>query len=150
LRAVLQRVHKAKVEVEGRQISSISKGLLIFVGVENNDSLKEARLLADKIANLRIFSQNNKFSLSVKEVNGEILVVSQFTLLANCRKGRRPSFTKAAPPEVAKELYQQFITQLSNHNIQVEQGIFQAKMAVSLANDGPVTIILDTKEWAKP
>ena len=148
MRAVLQRVHKAKVEVEGRQISSISKGLLIFVGVENNDSLKEARLLADKIANLRIFSQNNKFSLSVKEVGGEILVVSQFTLLANCRKGRRPSFTRAAPPAIAKELYQQFVAQLSSHNIQVEQGIFQAKMAVSLVNDGPVTIILDTKEWA--
>ena len=146
MRAVVQRVSSASVEVNGQDVSSIDRGLLVLLGVANGDTDRDAEWLADKIAGLRIFEDDaGKMNLSAQDTGGAILVVSQFTLLADCRRGRRPSFTDAAPPDEAGRLYQVFVTAARRTGVSVETGVFQAHMAVKLVNDGPVTVILDTK-----
>jgi D-tyrosyl-tRNA(Tyr) deacylase len=144
LKAVIQRVHEAKVEVDGKTVGRIGRGILLFLGVEKGDKERDADWLAEKIGNLRIFEDEaGKMNLSVKEIEGELLAVSQFTLAGNCAKGRRPSFDSAAPPEEANRLYEYFVERLRGLGFRVETGIFQAMMQVSLVNDGPVTFILD-------
>ena len=145
MRAVVQRVKTAKVMVGGEIVGEIGKGLLIFLGVGVQDSSDDAEFLASKIAHLRIFSDSNeKMNLSLLEIGGEALVVSQFTLWGDCRKGRRPSFVRAADPAVANDLYQKFISLLKGKGIQVAAGRFQEMMDVYLVNDGPVTLLLDS------
>lgn len=145
MRAVVQRVKTAKVMVGGGIVGEIGKGLLIFLGVGVQDSSDDAEFLASKIAHLRIFSDSNeKMNLSLLEIGGEALVVSQFTLWGDCRKGRRPSFVRAADPAVANDLYQEFISLLKGKGIQVAAGRFQEMMDVYLVNDGPVTLLLDS------
>jgi D-aminoacyl-tRNA deacylase len=147
MRAVVQRVKGAKVDVEGKKVGEIGQGLLVFLGVGERDSEKDAEYLANKIAHLRIFSdQNGLMNLSIVDTGGALLVVSQFTLWADCIKGRRPSFTRAAAPELAKELYEDFNLNLQKLGLQVATGIFQALMEVHLINDGPVTILLDSEK----
>ncbi len=147
MRAVVQRVKKAEVKVNKKVVGSIDKGVLIFLGVAKEDSEKDCEYLANKIAHLRIFPDDQKpMNKSLIDVGGSALVVSQFTLLGDCRKGRRPSFTEAAEPEKAKELYNKFIEILKGMNIHVETGIFQEMMEVHLINDGPVTMLLDSKK----
>ena len=147
MRAVIQRVTSAGVTVANEQIAIIATGLLILLGIENGDSQASADYLAEKIARLRIFEDNNqKMNLSVLDCNYEVLVVSQFTLLADCHKGRRPGFSAAATPEIAEPLCDYFISQLEQHKIVVKTGKFRTDMAVHLVNDGPVTIILDTNK----
>ncbi|TYB91496.1 MAG: D-tyrosyl-tRNA(Tyr) deacylase [Kosmotoga sp.] len=146
MRAIVQRVNSACVKVDEEVVGSIKKGLLVLLGVEKNDSENDVEWMADKIINLRIFEdENDKLNLSLKDIGGELLAVSQFTLLGDARKGRRPSFTEAAPPEKAQELYRSFI-QKTEKNVTTETGIFQAYMSVSLTNDGPVTILLDSRK----
>jgi D-tyrosyl-tRNA(Tyr) deacylase len=146
VRAIIQRVSCAGVVVDGRTVSEIGRGLLVLVGVGHADTDRKAAWMADKIIGLRIFDDAaGKMNLSVQEVGGSLLVVSQFTLLADCRKGRRPSFTDAAPPEVADRLYQVVVARMREAGVQVETGVFQAHMEVQLVNDGPVTVILDTQ-----
>lgn len=148
--AVLQRVTWAKVEVDGRVVGQIGPGLLALVGVGASDDESHARALADKTAYLRIFpDEQHNINRSVLDVGGSVLVVSQFTLLADCRKGRRPSFIDAAPPDRANALLEHFIVRLREYNLPVATGQFQAMMDVSLCNDGPVTIVLDSREWVK-
>ncbi len=147
MRAVIQRASKASVVVDSRKISQIKQGMLILLGVKKGDTGKEAELLAKKTANLRIFSDvENKMNLSLKDINGQVIVVSQFTLYGNCKKGRRPSFIEAALPEKADSLYQHFVQSLKNENVSVQTGQFQAFMQVEIMNDGPVTFILDSDE----
>jgi len=135
------------VLVGGQEVASIGPGLLVFLGVGREDSLEDARYLAEKIAHLRIFSDaQGKMNLSLKDVGGQALVVSQFTLYGDCRQGRRPSFTQAAPPEQAKELYDLFILFLKEQGIQVATGEFQANMLVRIENQGPVTLLLDSRK----
>ena len=145
--AVLQRVTGASVAVDGKVVGECGHGLMILLGVDNEDTEKDAELLAAKIVKLRIFSdENGKMNLSVTDVGGEILVISQFTLLANYRHGNRPDFLASAPPERANALYEYFVGLIKNFGIKTETGIFGADMKVSLVNDGPVTILLDTAE----
>ena len=147
MRAVLQRVTKSKVTVEGNVSGEIGAGLVVLLGVGANDTEAEVELLANKIATLRIFADGEgKFNLSALDVKAEMLVVSQFTLFADCRKGRRPSFTDAARPEVAVPLYEQFVERLRAIGFKVETGVFQAEMLVEIHNAGPVTIWLDTDD----
>ena len=147
MRAVLQRVASARVEVDGKSVGEIGRGLLILLGVEQGDSADDARYLAEKSAQLRIFEDAaGKMNLSLEDVGGQILAVSQFTLLADCRKGRRPGFSRAALPEPADLLYQQFVALLRDRGLTVATGIFQAEMQVHLANDGPVTLLLDSRK----
>jgi len=147
MRAVIQRVKSAEVSVDGRVSGKIEKGLLLLLGVGKGDSENDVSFLTSKIPELRIFEdESGKFNLSLKEIGGEMLVVSQFTLYADCRKGRRPSFTDAEEPETAKYLYEKFISRLRDRGITVQTGEFQAKMEVHLINDGPVTLILDSKQ----
>ena len=144
MRAVVQRVSKASVRIDGEVISRIGRGLLILLGVSKTDSSKEADHLADKIAHLRIFEDAaGKLNRSLLEVGAEMLVVSQFTLLGDCRKGRRPSFIEAADPARAAALYEHFVRRTRSLGVSVQTGRFQALMAVSLVNDGPVTLILE-------
>lgn len=146
MRIVIQRVKNARVEVAKKVISKVGEGTLIFLGVEKSDSENEVKYLADKILNLRIFAdKDDKMNKSVLDIRGEILVVSQFTLCADCQKGRRPSFIEAAEPKKAEELYLLFIKELKKSGLKVETGKFRAMMDIHLINDGPVTIILDTK-----
>ncbi len=146
MRAVVQRVTSAEVLVDGRITGKIGKGLLVFVGVAKGDGESDLSFLASKIPDLRIFEDDSeKFNLSLKEVRGEILVVSQFTLYGDCRKGRRPSFTEAEEPALARELYERFVLKLKEQNLPVQTGEFQAKMEVRLVNDGPVTLILESR-----
>ena len=141
----MQRVSSARVEVDGEVVGAIDKGLVVLLGVADGDGQREAVWLADKIAGLRIFEDEaGKMNLSVGEVGGSALVVSQFTLLGDCRKGRRPSFTDAAPPEEADHLYQKFVGRVRESGLRVETGVFQARMSVHLTNDGPVTLLLET------
>jgi len=145
VRAVIQRVSSASVAADGRTVGEIGAGLLVLLGVAQGDTEREAAWVADKIANLRIFEDDGgKMNLSVQEIGGAVLVVSQFTLLADCRKGRRPSFIGAAPPEEADRLYRMVAERLREAGLPVETGLFQARMQVSLVNDGPVTIVLET------
>lgn len=146
MKAVLQRVERASVEVDGHAAGAIGAGLLVLLGVAKGDSSAHADYLADKILNLRIFSdEDGKMNLSVIDKGGGILVVSQFTLYGDCRKGRRPSFDEAAPPELARPLYEYFVERLRGGGLRVETGVFQASMKVSLVNDGPVTLLLESK-----
>jgi D-aminoacyl-tRNA deacylase len=147
LKALLQRVTRASVSVAGEKVGSIRAGLVILVGVAGDDEEADAGYLADRVLNLRIFSDEaGKFNLSVLDVTGELLLVSQFTLLASTRKGRRPSFDKAAPPAKAAALLDKVMQQLRQSGLQVETGRFQQHMVVEIHNDGPVTIMLDSKE----
>ncbi|MCK4536206.1 MAG: D-tyrosyl-tRNA(Tyr) deacylase [Desulfuromonadales bacterium] len=147
MKAVLQRVTSASVTVEGQVVGQIGPGLLVLLGVEQGDDEKDLAFVADKTAQLRIFADaEGKMNLSVKDVGGEVLVVSQFTLLGDCRKGRRPGFTKAAPPELADSYYQQFVDRLRRTGLEVATGTFQAYMQVQLTNDGPVTMLLDSRK----
>jgi D-tyrosyl-tRNA(Tyr) deacylase len=147
LKVVLQRVREGSVEVEGKIVGQIGKGMVLLVGATVGDGEKEVVYLADKCANLRIFEDaQGKMNLSVLEVGGEILVISQFTLYGDTKKGRRPSFTEAMEPKEAEKLYLMFIDYLKEKGLRVEQGIFGAKMLVKIFNDGPVTFILDSKE----
>lgn len=147
MKAVVQRVKSAKVLVDGRVVGKIDKGLLVFLGIARDDEESDLAFLASKIPDLRIFADTSeKFNLSLKEVGGEILVVSQFTLYGDCRKGRRPSFTEAAVPHLAKDLYDRFILRLKEQGIPVQTGEFQATMEVHLINDGPVTLILESRK----
>jgi D-tyrosyl-tRNA(Tyr) deacylase len=147
VKALLQRVSRASVSVGGEVVGRIGPGLVVLVGVAQGDTAKDAQSLAQKTANLRIFADpEGRFNLSALEVRGELLVVSQFTLLADTRKGRRPSFTQAAPPEAAEELFQHFVAQLGTSGLRVETGRFQQHMQVEIHNDGPVTIMLDSRE----
>jgi D-tyrosyl-tRNA(Tyr) deacylase len=146
MRAVLQRVDRASVEVDGETVGSIGMGLLVLLGVDKGDTSANADYLADKILNLRIFADGaGKMNRSVIESGGGILAVSQFTLYGDCRKGRRPSFDDAAPPELARPLYEYFVQRLRAGKLPVETGVFQASMKISLVNDGPVTFVLDSK-----
>lgn len=146
MRVVIQRVSSAAVQVDGAVVGAIGPGLLVLLGVAQADGRAQADALVDKIANLRIFEDDKgKFNRSLLETGGAMLVVSQFTLLADCRKGRRPSFTEAAPPEVADALYRYFAERVQALGIATATGVFGAKMAVSLINDGPVTIVMDVK-----
>ncbi len=151
MRALLQRVSQASVSVEGKTIGKIGPGLVILIGAESKDTEEDVRYLADKIIGLRIFSDpDGKFNLSIQDISGEILVVSQFTLLANTRKGRRPSFTSAASPELAESLIEKFIESVRANGLKVETGQFQQHMLVEILNDGPVTISLDSNERHSP
>lgn len=141
MKALIQRVKRASVSIEGKLYSSISSGLLVFLGVEKDDEKVNAEKLAQKVINLRVFEdENDKINLSLKDVKGEMLVVSQFTLCGDCKKGTRPSFDKAASPQKAVDLYEYFIKCLKEDNIPVQTGKFRAMMDVELINDGPVTL----------
>lgn len=145
MRVVLQRVREASVTVDGREIARIGPGLLVLLGIRDGDTGKDVRYLADKVSGLRIFEdEEGKMNRSIQDISGEMMVVSQFTLYAECRKGRRPSFTDAAAPQTAEQLYRNFIDLLKGKGIHVGEGKFQARMAVSLVNDGPVTIIIES------
>ena len=149
MRAVIQRVTSSNVVVEGTIVGSIGKGLNVLLGVMNGDSEAEAQLLAGKVARLRIFKdENEKMNLSVNDINGEVLVISQFTICADIKKGNRPSFTLGAPPDEANRLYEYFCERLLDNGVgKVEKGVFAADMAVSIENEGPVTIVMDTDLW---
>ena len=151
MRAVLQRVRSAEVKVDGRVTGSVGQGLLVFLGVMETDTRTEAELMARKVAEIRIFEdENEKMNLSVRDVDGGVLAVSQFTLCADISHGRRPSFTPSAAPEAANELYEYFCDCLQVNGVGIiEKGVFGADMAVSLLNDGPVTIVMDTDIWQK-
>jgi len=146
LRAVVQRVKRAKVTVEGRTVGEIGAGLLVLLGITHCDDEKDARYMADKIAGLRVFEDDDgKMNLSVEDVGGSILSVSQFTLYGDCRKGRRPSFSEAARPEQAAPLYEAFNACLRQRGLHVETGVFGAMMDVELVNWGPVTLLVDSR-----
>ncbi len=147
MRAVVQRTRKANVEVEGKIIGAITGGLVVFLGVSKDDEQADADYLADKIAGLRIFEdQEGLMNLSIKEKEGDILCISQFTLFGDCRKGRRPGFSDAASPEKASVLYDYFCEKLRQHSQNVTVGRFQSHMLVYVENDGPVTILLDSRK----
>ena len=151
MRAVVQRVTSSKVSVGGKTVGEIGKGFNVLLGVAEGDTDEQASLLAGKIARLRVFEdENGKMNLSVNDIGGEILSISQFPLCAACKKGNRPSFTLSAAPDEANRLYELFCSELSANGVgNVEKGIFGADMAVDKANDGPVTIVLDTDIWRK-
>ena len=148
MKAVVQRVSSAQVTVEGRVVGAIEAGLVVLLGVAHGDTSAEAQRLAEKICHLRIFAdEQDKMNLSLLDTGGAMLVVSQFTLLGDCRKGRRPSFVAAAEPEIAKSLYEEFVEYCQQQGIATATGTFRAMMDVSLVNEGPVTMLLDTAEW---
>lgn len=147
MRAVVQRVTESSVTVEGEITGKIGKGLTVLIGVEEGDTEKDARYIADKISGLRIFEDDEgKMNLSVKDAGGDVLAVSQFTLLGDARKGKRPGFTAAARPEEADALYRKTVELIKNQGIRVEEGVFQTHMEVEIHNDGPVTILLDSRK----
>lgn len=147
MRCVVQRVSRASVTVEGKIAGQVEKGYMVLVGVETGDTEQDMRYCAEKVAGLRVFEdENGKMNLSVKDVGGAVLAVSQFTLLGDARHGRRPSFSNAARPEEANALYEAFCEALRAENIRVETGVFQTDMQVELVNDGPVTILLDSRK----
>ena len=151
MKAILQRVSSARVDIENKTVGKIEKGFLILLGVENGDEQRDAEVLAAKISGLRIFTdENDKMNLSLTDVGGGVLVISNFTLCADCSHGRRPSFISAARPETAEPLYEYFCKKMSDNGIsRVEKGVFGADMQVSLTNDGPVTIEINSKDLKK-
>ena len=147
MKAVVQRVKSAKLEVDGEVTGQIGQGLLVFLGVGEGDSLKDVEWMAEKVAGLRVFEDSDgKMNLSLTDIGGSALVVSQFTLYGDCRKGKRPSFASAARPDMANALYEDFIENFRKRSISTETGRFQAMMDVSLVNDGPVTLIIESPE----
>ena len=147
MRAVVQRVLNASVEVENKIVGQINQGFLVLLGVGQEDDETDMKYIADKIMNLRVFEdENEKMNLSINDIKGELLVVSQFTLYGDCRKGRRPSFDTAGEPKMAKELYLKTCEYFKSFGIKTETGIFAADMKVNLLNDGPVTLLLDSKK----
>lgn len=147
MRSVVQRVKRASVTVNGESVGKISAGLLVLLGFRPEDGESDINWMVDKLFGLRIFEdEEGKMNRSVLDVGGEILVVSQFTLYGDCRSGKRPSFTSAAPPELAKALYEQSVEALRSRGVKVETGVFQAQMNVELINDGPVTLLLDSEK----
>lgn len=145
MRSVIQRVKRASVTVNSKVVGEIEQGLLVLLGIQPNDTKKEIDWMADKIINLRIFEDNEgKMNRSLLDINKQMLIVSQFTLYGDCRKGRRPGYSSAAPPEIAEPLYEQFIQRVNEKNIQTASGLFGAMMDVELINDGPVTLLLDS------
>lgn len=147
MRAVVQRVTRASVRVEERTVGQIGSGLLVLLGVARGDTEADAEQLADRVAHLRVFPDAaGQMNLSVQEVGGALLVVSQFTLLGDCRRGRRPSYVEAAPPEEAVRLYQRFVALARQAGLPVEEGVFRAMMDVELVNEGPVTLLLDSRK----
>lgn len=145
MRAVVQRVSRAAVLVEDQTVGSIGEGLVVLLGIHTDDGDREARWMADKIVNLRIFAdESGKMNRSLVDIGKEMLIVSQFTLYGDCRKGRRPGYSTAAPPEKAEPVYRNFIELVKNHGIKVASGQFQAMMEVSITNSGPVTLLLDS------
>ena len=147
MRAVVIRVSRATIEINGRNGDSMGQGLLVLLGVGPDDTEKEALYLADKCAKLRIFEdEDGKMNLSVTDIGGKILAVSQFTLLGDARKGKRPSFVRAARPEEANRLYRKYIEEINELGVETQEGIFRAQMMVRIYNDGPVTILLDSKK----
>jgi len=151
MKFVIQRVSHASVEVDKKIVGKINQGFLVLIGITDTDTKEVADTLINKLLKLRIFEDNNgKMNLSIKDVNGSLLLVSQFTLYANCKNGNRPDFLSAAKPDYANELYEYIIGRCKNENIEVQTGLFGAEMKVELLNDGPVTIILDSEELVKP
>ena len=147
MRAVVQRVSSSKVTVDGEVTGEINKGLLVLLGVTHEDTSKDVDYIIDKVLNLRIFEdENERMNFSLQDIGGELLVISQFTLYGDCRKGRRPNFMAALGGEESKKLYDKFILMLKEYGIKVETGIFGADMKVDIQNDGPVTILLDSKK----
>lgn len=147
MRAVIQRVAKSSVTVEEKVTGEIDRGLMVLIGVEEGDNERDAEYIADKVSGLRIFEDDNeKMNLSVRDVGGQVLAVSQFTLLGDARKGKRPSFTRAADPDEAVRLYRKVIEYMEKQGIHVEEGVFRAHMMVEIYNDGPVTILLDSRK----
>ena len=146
MKVLLQRVKRASVSIDGTKFSAINKGLLAFVGIEKGDTSEQVDKAAKKVVNLRIFSdENDKMNYSVSDIKGEMLIVSQFTLCGDCRKGTRPSFDNSAPPQIAQELYELYIKKVQEYGIIVQTGKFAAMMEIELINDGPVTFMLDIK-----
>lgn len=144
MKTVIQRVSSANVVVDNKMVGKIEKGLVVLIGISDNDTKETINQMVRKIINLRIFSdENGKMNLSIKDINGKLLAISQFTLYADCTRGNRPSFTSAGRPDYAKELYEYFISKVKEEGISVSHGIFGADMQVSLTNDGPVTIVLE-------
>ncbi|MBQ9298326.1 MAG: D-tyrosyl-tRNA(Tyr) deacylase [Clostridia bacterium] len=144
MRLVIQRVKNASVKVDNKIVGEIGEGFLVLLGVTHTDTTENADYLVKKLCNLRVFKdENEKMNLSIKDINGKLLIVSQFTLYANCEKGNRPAFVDAAKPEIANELYEYFCEECTKNNIEVQKGIFGAHMEVSLLNDGPVTIVIE-------
>ena len=147
MKALLQRVDRAGVSVDGKITGEIGKGLCVFLGVVHEDTDKDVKWLADKIVNLRIFEDvSGKMNRSVIDENGEVLVVSQFTLCGDCKKGRRPSWTNAAEPTFANSMYEKFVNEIETKGVRTETGVFQAHMKVEICNDGPVTPMIDSRE----
>ncbi|MDH3961496.1 MAG: D-aminoacyl-tRNA deacylase [Desulfuromonadales bacterium] len=147
MRVVIQRVSEASVTVDQQTVGAIGQGLMVLLGVAQGDTSQEAKALAEKTAGLRIFEDDaGKMNRSVEEIGGSLLVVSQFTLLGDCRKGRRPGFTDAAPPELADQLYEEYVAALRSRGVNVATGVFRADMQVALVNDGPVTMLLDSRK----
>ncbi|WAW15565.1 D-aminoacyl-tRNA deacylase [Peptostreptococcus equinus] len=147
MRAVVQRVVSSNVKVDGQLTGQIKKGIMVLLGVGQEDTIKDVDYMVDKIINLRIFEdENDKMNLSLKDVSGQLLVVSQFTLFGDCRKGRRPGFSDAARPEMADDLYMKFVEKARNNGIHVETGKFRTHMMVELINDGPVTLLIDSNK----
>ena len=147
MRACVQRVRKASVEIEGEVTGRIAEGMVVLLGVAQDDTAEDAQQMADKLVDLRIFEdEQGKMNRSLADVSGGMLVVSQFTLLGDCRKGRRPSFIAAAEPEVAQQLYESVVTAVAGRGIEVATGQFRAQMDVALVNNGPVTLLLDSKK----
>ena len=150
MKAVIQRVLSSSVSVDGKVVGQIEKGFNVLLGVGQGDGQKQVEWLAEKVAHLRVFEDENaKMNLSLSDVGGSALVISQFTLYGNCEKGRRPSFTDAAHPSTAKQLYESFVEELKKYDIPVQTGIFQADMKVEIINDGPVTMIIETPKPAE-
>ena len=147
MRAVIQRVRRASVRVDDMIQGKITHGIVVLLGIRGSDTITDLQWLAEKVVNLRIFEdQQGKMNRSLADIDGEMLIISQFTLYGDCRKGRRPGFSSAAPPETAEPLYQQFIEEVKNRQVRVATGIFQATMEVELVNDGPVTLLLDSEK----
>ena len=147
MRAVIQRVNNASVTINSAITGKIGRGLVVLLGIHADDTDKDLQWMADKTAALRIFEDNNgKMNLSLEDIGGEMLIISQFTLYGDCRKGRRPGYSNAAPPQIAEPLYHQFIEEIKRKQIQVATGTFGAAMAVNLVNDGPVTLLLDSQK----